>query len=82
VRVERDVQSDWGAGYCTDAYVYNDGATDVVWSHVEDVGGTLQSAWNAQTEDLGGGSVRFWGMDYNEVVPAGERVSFGYCVER
>lgn len=79
--VDVRVDSDWGAGYCHQVTVTNQGPAPLDWSLALDVEGTINTHWNAITSG-DQGRVTFEGVDFNDVIGPGEGASFGFCADR
>ena len=75
------ITSDWGAGYCAEVTVTNIGDTLSDWTVEITVDGTIREVWNATyTQD--GDQVTADGLDWNNVVDAGQSTGFGFCADR
>ncbi len=73
--------SEWSGGYCFQMQVTNEGERLDAWQVVADLGGTIATLWNATAEPIGDRAV-FAGIGgYNAGLDAGERTSFGACVD-
>ncbi len=79
--VDVHVDSDWGVGYCHRITVTNAGDTELDWSAVIDVDGTISTHWNAVASG-DAGSITFSGVDWNNVINANETAAFGFCANR
>ncbi|MEE2902439.1 MAG: DUF1592 domain-containing protein [Myxococcota bacterium] len=79
VQVRTD--SDWGAGYCNNVTVTNNGAMDEDWVIELDIDGTISNHWNAQASGTSG-KVRFGGVHWNDIITPGASANFGYCATR
>jgi hypothetical protein len=71
---------DWGTGYCSNLTVANSSRSPVAsWRVGIDLAGTsLTTSWSAALVGAGGAIVAS-PLAYNSTVPAGGRVSFGFC---
>jgi len=81
LQVQINSDSDWGAGYCNNVTVTNNGSTDEDWVIEIDIDGTISSHWNAQASG-NVGLVRFGGVNWNDIIAPGADASFGYCANR
>lgn len=79
VQVTND--SDWGAGYCNNVTVTNNGSMPEDWVIELMIDGTINSLWNAQSSG-DTGTVRFGGVHWNDVLDPGANASFGFCATR
>jgi endoglucanase len=75
-------QSDWGAGYCADVIVSNSAVVAIDWTVSVPYEGTLTQSWNAVIVSSSGGVLTAGGSGWNDLVPAGGSVSFGFCAAR
>ena len=79
VQVTND--SDWGAGYCNNVTVTNNGTMPEDWVIELMIEGTINNLWNAQSSgDVG--TVRFGGVQWNDIIDPGGSASFGFCATR
>ncbi|MEO8605581.1 MAG: glycoside hydrolase family 9 protein [bacterium] len=75
-------QSDWGQGNCADVVVSNSAAVAIDWTVSVAFEGRFTQSWNAVILSTTDGQLRAGGVAFNDVVPAGGSVSFGFCAER
>lgn len=75
-------QSDWGSGYCADVFVTNSAAQAIDWTVSVPYEGTLTQSWNATIVSSSGGVLIAGGAGWNDLVPAGGSVGFGFCAAR
>ncbi len=76
-----DINSAWDAGYCADVTVLNIVDTDVQWSILVEIEGTITSAWNVMRSG-DSGNVVFSGVDWNGIIGPGQTAQFGFCASR
>ena len=76
------IASDWGTGYCADVQVENPTAAEVTWEVVLAFDGTINSIWNAEVTDLGGGDYSFVGVSWNATLAPAGTAAFGLCAQR
>jgi cellulase/cellobiase CelA1 len=76
------LMTEWNDGACHEVYVTNDTPDDVIWYRDLRFGGTLDNAWNANSEELSPTDWRFEGQATadNIVVLSGETILFGTCM--
>ena len=79
VQVRND--SDWGAGYCNNVTVTNNGTMEEDWVIELDIDGTISNPWNAQASGTSV-KVRFGGVHWNDIITPGASANFGYCANR
>ncbi|PRP98591.1 hypothetical protein ENSA7_65340 [Enhygromyxa salina] len=72
----------WETGGCYHFYLTNETRDDVIWARDLRFGGTLDSWWTSEVEQLNASDWRFSGTDEagNIVVVAGETIVFGSCL--
>ena len=76
-----NVFTDWGSGYCADLLWTNTTDNNVEdWTIVLGFSGELLSLWNGVSSPLSGG-VQIDPEWYNRVVPVGDTLSVGFCVQ-
>ncbi len=76
------INSDWGAGYCANVRVVNQGSTAATWRASLQVQGKLNQMWNA-TWSQSGSTVSFSGAGWNATLaPGAEMSSIGFCATR
>jgi hypothetical protein len=73
--------SDWGAGYCNNVSVTNNGMMAEDWVIELDIDGNINNLWNAQSSGTTG-LVRFGGVNWNDILDPGATASFGFCATR
>ena len=78
LQLKRTVENDWGMGYCYTYQVANTGTAPVTWSVPLEVRGMMNNHWQCQVTGSSG-PVTFTGETYNQAVPAGGMIEFGFC---
>lgn len=73
--------SDWNSGYCADARIDNPGTAPIDWQITLEIEGTVYNLWNANYSQAGS-MLTAEGVDWNNLVQAGQSVAFGFCAER
>jgi hypothetical protein len=78
--VSLSAQSDWGAGYCTNVSIKNNGTSTITaWSVSIALGGsTFSSAWSATTL-VANGTLVATPAGYNATLAPGQSLGFGFC---
>ena len=76
-----EITSDWGAGYCADVSVNNNGDTRSDWNVTITIEGTIREVWNA-TYSQDGDQLTADGLEWNNVVDPGQSTVFGFCADR
>lgn len=76
--VEFQVDQDWGSGRTANLILHNDEATTFTdWQLEFDFSGEIQSLWNAEVENLGGGRYRVTPPSWNPTLDVGETLAIG-----
>lgn len=76
------INSDWGAGYCANVRVVNQGSTAVTWHASLQAQGKLNQMWNA-TWSQSGNTVSLAGSGWNATLaPGAVMTSIGFCATR
>ena len=78
LNVELVIQSEWGAGYCADIFVTNEGDETLTWEFTMPINGEISSLWNANATEVGN-EMHFTGVDWNGTLAPGETAQFGFC---
>ncbi|MGR9053645.1 MAG: cellulose binding domain-containing protein, partial [Gammaproteobacteria bacterium] len=73
--------TDWQSGYCADVSVANPTASAIDWQITFTVEGRIYDLWNANYLQ-NGNTVTADGVSWNNLVPAGGSVGFGFCANR
>ena len=73
--------SDWGAGYCVDVAVNNNGGKALQWQFEMPAEGRINNLWNARYQ-RSGDNIEVRGVDWNRSLAAGAQTHFGYCAMR
>ncbi|WP_145176739.1 glycosyl hydrolase family 8 [Gimesia aquarii] len=77
--VQFQVENDWGSGRTASLTLTNDEATDFTdWQLEFDYSGEIQSLWNAEVENLGGGRYRITPPNWDNTLDAGESLAIGF----
>lgn len=80
LRIEETRTSEWDDGYCVQIELTNDAGDVVDWEVSLDVGGTIDTIWNA-TAIVDGDRTVFSGLDgQNTDLLSGQTTSFGACI--
>lgn len=74
--------SDWGAGYCKDVRVTNNGSAPVDWTVRVAAPGNINDFWNGIYSRLNANEIEVGGNASNNILPAGASTSFGFCAQR
>ena len=70
----------WQTGFCHYFIVHNPTMEALEWSVSIQVEGTIKSAWGSNRDgDMG--LVTFQGVSWNQEVPAGGEIEFGFCAD-
>ncbi|WP_080522433.1 glycoside hydrolase family 5 protein [Methyloprofundus sedimenti] len=72
--------SEWETGYCSDVHISNPGNSAVNWRIVLEVEGSIYNLWNAVYSQTGQTLIAE-GLDWNNLVQPGQKVTFGFCAE-
>ena len=75
------INDDWGAGYCAQVVVNNNGSTTEDWVVTFTIDGTVRDLWSAQYSQSGQ-EVTAEGVSWNNTVSPGGQVDFGFCADR
>ncbi|MCA9006396.1 MAG: cellulose binding domain-containing protein, partial [Planctomycetaceae bacterium] len=76
--VEFQVDQDWGSGRTANLILHNDEGTAFTdWQLEFDFSGEIQSLWNAEVENLGGGRYRVTPPSWDHTLEAGETLAIG-----
>ncbi|MEY4768775.1 MAG: hypothetical protein RL637_1414, partial [Pseudomonadota bacterium] len=75
------INSDWGAGYCAEVNVKNQGTQAEIWKVSIEIEGQINSLWNASYVQKGK-IITAQGLDWNNVVQPNSEVKFGFCSQR
>ncbi|HAW32018.1 MAG TPA: hypothetical protein DCY03_28585, partial [Planctomycetaceae bacterium] len=76
--VQFEVDQDWGSGRTANLILNNDEATAFTdWQLEFDFNGEIQSLWNAEVENLGGGRYRITPPSWDATLDAGESLAIG-----
>ncbi len=81
IEVTGGTSNDWGAGYCAELDVHNNGSAPVRWEVVIEVDGMINNNWES-VKDNASGQVRFTGAPHNAEIAPGGKAHFGYCAQR
>lgn len=82
IRIKTTTTSEWAGGRCIQMEITNDADTALDWQVVLDLGGEIDTLWNAAADKTDSGLFIFSGLDeYNSVVQPGATTSFGACVD-
>lgn len=73
--------ADWGSGYCATVEVKNSGASAQIWQVSLAIEGRVTDLWSAVYTQTGQ-TLTASGASWNRSVPAGGKVSFGFCAAR
>jgi chitin-binding protein len=73
--------SDWVTGYCANVDVKNNGALVAQWQVSMAIQGTVTSLWNG-VYTQSGTTINVKGAGWNNSLPAGGTVQFGFCANR
>lgn len=73
--------TDWGAGYCAEYDVINEGASAVTWTFTMKIDGTINNNWESQASGTSG-EVTFSGVQHNGTLEPGAKAHFGFCADR
>lgn len=77
--VQFQVEEDWGSGRTASLTLINDEATAFTdWQLEFDYSGEIQSLWNAEVENLGGGRYRISPPNWDNTLDAGESLAVGF----
>lgn len=75
------INDDWGAGYCAQVVVTNNGAGTEDWVVSFTIDGVVRDIWNARYSQSGD-EVTAEGESWNNTVAPGSSVDFGFCADR
>lgn len=75
------INDDWGAGYCAQVKVTNNGTNVSDWNVTFTVDGVIRDLWNAVYVQTGN-SVTAEGVSWNNTVDPSKSVEFGFCADR
>jgi len=75
------INDDWGAGYCAQVTVSNQGASPEDWTVSFTIQGAVRNMWNASYSQSGN-TVTAQGVSWNNTVSAGGTQNFGFCAVR
>ena len=81
VKADVFINDDWGTGYCAVVTVINNGSTSSDWVVSFPIEGNVRNMWSA-TYQQNGSTVTAEGVNWNNVVQAGSKTSFGFCALR
>lgn len=73
--------ADWGSGYCAEVSVANTTANPIDWVVNFTIEGRVSSFWNANYSQ-NGNIVTAEGVSWNNIVQAGNMVTFGFCANK
>lgn len=73
--------NDWGAGYCAEYDVINEGSSAVTWALTLQIDGTINNNWESNASAKSG-KVTFSGVQHNGTIEPGAKAHFGFCVDR
>ena len=77
--VQFQVEEDWGSGRTASLKLTNDESTAFTnWQLEFDYSGEIQSLWNAEVENLGGGRYRITPPNWDNTLDAGESLTIGF----
>ena len=81
IETEIIITTDWITGYCADVAITNMGNRPADWSSQFEIEGIISSLWNAR-HSQNGYSVAVEGLDWNNVLLAGQTTNIGFCATR
>lgn len=77
--VQFQIEEDWGSGRSASLILTNDEASAFTdWQLEFDYSGEIQSLWNAEVENLGGGRYRITPPNWDNTLDVGESLSVGF----
>ncbi len=75
--------ANWNDGFCSNVEVINNTDHDIDWKVEFQVNGEIYNLWNAKyTQDPTTLKVIAEGVDWNNIVRANSKVTFGYCAKK
>jgi hypothetical protein len=82
LEVSQTTQDEWNGGFCNRVEVRNLRDYPINWDTSFPVEGTIFTLWNAQYEqDEQSLETKAKGVESNDIIPAGDSISFGYCAD-
>lgn len=79
--IEVVINNDWSTGYCADVIVSNGSTTAVDWEAKFDIEGAVSNLWSAQYSQQGN-TIIAEGLSWNNFIPGGSSVNFGFCANK
>ena len=77
--IQFQIEEDWGSGRTASLILTNDEASAFTdWQLEFDYSGEIQSLWNAEVQNLGGGRYRITPPNWDNTLDVGESLSVGF----